>query len=548
MIFVRPPRLSAEEIVEELLATGAVWDTQADLELPAPALGNVPTEHSSIATDGAVQFTPSAAATGAPNATASSVLGMLAEGSGGGTADGSQLTPVDVADGWAAPEVEPELGHPTHDDSDDNAAPPLMPPPPVPADHVLHRQPLQPLPAAIDPDVLGRSASVGTNTVMAGAAAGTGDLLACLPWKPCWEPERSLSFSYPLEEGFTPSVWADCGANAALRDPASDEGRAAWASGAGPDIMATELNAWFWHPPAQTSTGDAAASFLLPRRAHAINLALAPLRVATTDLRIALLAARPNLPRDFQWATLWPLLPGAHGPGAGRGWTAVAATAELGSVRAMMEAATTHTARTHDRSYGPYVPPPYWDYQQSPLLEAHGKAERFVYAVATVPAHRERVALRMLQQSNERATEVAALSRAISATRTACEELRAATPVMRRLLSMILQLGNYLNGGDALIGGAQGFALADCLQLQQVESADGGATSGVRNLLGFVVQMTQQQRQGQEEGGEEADVLNWPATLPNVGHCSLLCGGRNSGVHLFTLWLLCVLFRLCVVA
>ena len=43
-------------------------------------------------------------------------------------------------------------------------------------------------------------------------------------------------------------------------------------------------------------------------------------RLASTDIRLALLASKPAVPPGT-WRTLLPLLPGAYGPGAGRGWT-----------------------------------------------------------------------------------------------------------------------------------------------------------------------------------------------------------------------------------
>jgi hypothetical protein len=168
------------------------------------------------------------------------------------------------------------------------------------------------------------------------------------PTSECSQPRASGGAAAAAQQGIAlvGLPWAALPADAApgwAADPSAG-GRLSGSSGGAVAGLAERIHEWFGFPAAHAGGGGggaAAASFLPPRRAHAINSALAPLGIACTDLREALLAGGGTADEDavlpsHAWAALRPLLPGATGPGAGRGWSGAAAAKELGAVRAFL--------------------------------------------------------------------------------------------------------------------------------------------------------------------------------------------------------------------
>jgi hypothetical protein len=261
------------------------------------------------------------------------------------------------------------------------------------------------------------------------------------------------------------------------------------------------VNDWF----AVDNLALPGGSFLLPKRVIQINSELPKLKLNVPKICQALKGddegakpkrkaggPTPRAPKlDLQaWKTLRRILPGATVDGV---QNPVAAVDEFSAIRAAT------------LSGGGKPRPP---------------AERFVLAMVAIPGAEQRVSLRILEREwvvgvtgpGKAGAELLEgrqrLQLVLDEVRDAFAELRAASDTLGVLFGLVLQIGNYVNGGTGR-GGAHGFALQDCLRLSQVKSEGGDVLT--KNLLEFVVQTA-----AQHEAADGGALLRWPAALPHL--------------------------------
>ncbi|MES1912644.1 MAG: hypothetical protein MHM6MM_004881 [Cercozoa sp. M6MM] len=109
-----------------------------------------------------------------------------------------------------------------------------------------------------------------------------------------------------------------------------------------------------------------------------------------------------------------------------------------------------------------------------------GHAERFCLALAPVPQIKARLELLMFKMSWSALREDCARQlRVVSDALTRIEKSKG----LKRVLTLVLAFGNYLNGGSRK-GGAYGFKLSTLRQINGTKSSDGKAT-----LLHYLVQV-----------------------------------------------------------
>ena len=320
------------------------------------------------------------------------------------------------------------------------------------------------------------------------------------PPMPTKSPQEAvLSLPWTKIPAAHQSVFA--GANATHWDPASDE-QLGLSSGL--------LSEWF----SVSELVLPAATFLLPKRVIQINSDLPKLNCTIPKICQALKgdgedakskkksgggpAQRAPKFELQAWKTLQRILPGATVDGV---QTAVAAVDELSAIRAAIQ----------DSRAGKPRPP----------------AERFALAMASIPGAEQRVSLRILEAEwvvgvtarGKEATELLMgrnkLQVVLDEVRKACAELRAAEGILGVLFGLILQIGNYVNGGTSR-GGAYGFDIKDCLRLSQVKAEGGDVLA--KNMLEFVVQTASQH--AESVGG--GTLLRWPDALPHLQVASTL--------------------------
>ena len=238
------------------------------------------------------------------------------------------------------------------------------------------------------------------------------------------------------------------------------------------------------------------SSPLLPKREIAINGDLTKLKLNLAKIRLVLKddynGRKP--PLDLAgWKLLQQLLPAATVGGV---QNPVAAVDEISTIRAELRKGASGKPR-----------PP---------------AERFMLEMATIDGVEQRVRLRILERewvvgvrdSGEKAELLMGsqmLHAALDATRQAFEELRAASETLGTMLSLVLQVGNHLNGGTAN-GAAWGFGVQDCLLLRGIRSnVAWGSPERGSTLLDFVVRAA-----AQHEATDGGALLRWPASLAKV--------------------------------
>lgn len=110
-----------------------------------------------------------------------------------------------------------------------------------------------------------------------------------------------------------------------------------------------------------------------------------------------------------------------------------------------------------------------------------GKAEQFIRELSMIDSFNERFKCIMFEVSS--AEQVQAIESKLNNFRHMCEVL-ASSESVHRILSIILTLGNYMNGGNRDRGQADGFGLEILPKLRDVKSA----TSPSLTLLHYIVQ------------------------------------------------------------
>uniref|UniRef100_A0A0C9QYA8 Capu protein n=1 Tax=Fopius arisanus TaxID=64838 RepID=A0A0C9QYA8_9HYME len=131
------------------------------------------------------------------------------------------------------------------------------------------------------------------------------------------------------------------------------------------------------------------------------------------------------------------------------------------------------------------------------------RPEQFLKQLSTVRFFNERIACLMFQAEFHDA--VSGVSTKLTNLRATCEFLRNA-PSLKRIMALILTLGNYMNGGNRMRGQADGFGLEILGKLKDVKSKVPGVT-----LLHYVVRTRLDQ-----EGNYNFDEMI-PLPIPEPG-------------------------------
>lgn len=110
-----------------------------------------------------------------------------------------------------------------------------------------------------------------------------------------------------------------------------------------------------------------------------------------------------------------------------------------------------------------------------------GKAEQFIRELALIDSFNDRFKCIMFEVSS--AEQIQAIESKLNNFRHMCEVLMTSESV-KKILSIVLALGNYMNGGNRDRGQADGFGLEILARLRDVKSATGSSIT----LLHYVVQ------------------------------------------------------------
>ncbi|XP_046738030.1 formin-2-like isoform X2 [Diprion similis] len=126
------------------------------------------------------------------------------------------------------------------------------------------------------------------------------------------------------------------------------------------------------------------------------------------------------------------------------------------------------------------------------------RPEKFLKQLSSIPHFAERIACLMFQSEFQDA--ISSLSSKLTNLRSICEYLRNSNS-LKKVMALILTLGNYMNGGNRMRGQADGFGLEILGKLKDVKSKAPGVT-----LLHYVVRARLAQ--------EECQNLDEPLPLP----------------------------------
>lgn len=313
------------------------------------------------------------------------------------------------------------------------------------------------------------------------------------PEMPTKRPQEAI-LCFPWSKIPAAHQSAFAGANSAHWDPAKDDQLG---------LSTSVMREWF----SVTQLPSPGPSLLLPKRALQINSELAKLDRPIPNIVQALKGdgegqtlkrkgpVQKALKLDLQgWKTLQRILPGATVDGV---QNPVAAVNELSVIQA---------ASSDSKASKPRPP-----------------AERLALAMVSIPGVEQRVSLRILEEewkagvttrgrdSRELLMGCSKLKDILQEIEKAYVELREAEAILGVLFGLILQIGNYVNGGTSR-GGAYGFALKDCLRLREIK-AEGGRELA-KNMLEFVVLTASHHAESVD--GDGGALLRWPEALPHL--------------------------------
>lgn len=121
------------------------------------------------------------------------------------------------------------------------------------------------------------------------------------------------------------------------------------------------------------------------------------------------------------------------------------------------------------------------------------RPEKFLKRLSTIPYFAERIACLMFQSEFQDA--ISSVSSKLTNLRSICEYLKNSNS-LKKVMALILTLGNYMNGGNRMRGQADGFGLEILDKLKDVKSKAPGVT-----LLHYVARakLAQEDRQSYEE-------------------------------------------------